>query len=178
MSHFLATLHMTIDKLHHFAWVETMILTEIDKETSESSLRRSRTALAALATSFRSLATLLLGRRLDDFRCISIVLEEATELTAHHLLEYIFLIHILEMATNLCHERRYLLFIHIDFLYLVDGTEELLGANLLRSRQVAIDKLLAYLLFLAFIQHTKTKTTADGIPETPASRRKFDLVHT
>ena len=33
-------------------------------------------------------------------------------------------------------------------------------------------------VFLAFTQHTKTKTTADDIPEIPASRRKFDLVHT
>ena len=51
------------------------------------------------------------------------------------------------MAAYLGHERRYLVFIHIDFLYLVDGTEELLGANLLWSRQITIDKLLAYLLF-------------------------------
>ena len=47
------------------------------------------------------------------------------------------------MAAYLRHERFYLLVDDVGLLYLVDGTEELLGAYLLRRRQFAHDELLA-----------------------------------
>ena len=66
MSYSLSSLNMLIDRLHHLARIETVVLTEIDEKASITSLSLASTASATLsstatltfATTFTSTAAL------------------------------------------------------------------------------------------------------------------------
>ena len=56
MSYSLLAMHVLIDELHHLTWIETICLTEIDKESLITTLRLTWTT-AATSSAFTSCAT-------------------------------------------------------------------------------------------------------------------------
>ena len=152
MANFLSPLNMTVYELHYLSWIETVVFSEIDEKTSVALLNSSRLSGRSGASRIPGVsrisrvATLLLANRFLYLRGIGIICKETAELSAYHLLQNIFLVNILEVTTNLCHERFNLLFNNVNLLYLVNSAEELLCTNLLWSWQSTVNKLLAYLL--------------------------------
>ena len=135
MSHLLlAFLDMFVQVLHDFAREESIVLTQVDKQSSISlfgfTFPTASTVfltLSAFLTSFRLLLTII---RTKDFGGVGIVIQESTEGHGNDFLDEVFLVHILEVATDVLHEGGNLIFVNIHFLNHVHGAIQLLGTNL------------------------------------------------
>ena len=136
-------MHVAVDELHHLTRIESVVFSQVDEQTAIASLRRTLLALSAVAALSAFLAVAC-GRRLHNLRRVGVVLQELAELQRNYLLQDILLVEVLEVAVDVLHERSNLFVVHIHLLYLVDGLEKLLRANLLRRRQRAVNELLAY----------------------------------
>ena len=152
MTHFLTALDVLVEELHHLAGIETVGLAQVDEQPAVAGLglaaaARTTALLLAARTTFLALGTtlfLLRGRFLDLW-CIGIVSQELTELDRHNLLDDIFFVDILEVTADVLHERGNLLFLDIGLQDLVHHLVELFLTDFGSCRDVALDKLLAYL---------------------------------
>ena len=139
---------VAVDELHDLSGIEAVGLSQVDEQLAEALLGLTRRPLGS--RSLLLLAPRLAARcRTFYLRRIGIVGKESSEGEAHYLLEHILLVPVLEVAHYLGHEGSYLLLVDVDFLDFIDSLEQLLGAYLLWRRQLAVDKLLAYLLLYA-----------------------------
>ena len=144
MAHLLAAVNVAVYKLHHLAGVEAVGLAQVDEQAAVALLGLAPPAGAALGAA--PLFLLAAARRLLYLGGVGVVGQEAAELAAHHLLYHVFLVDELEVAVYLVHERGYLFLVDVYLHYLVHHLVELLGAYLLGRGQLALNKLLAYLL--------------------------------
>ena len=143
MAYVLTAVNVAVDELHHLARIESVVLSEIDEEAAVTLLRHALLALLAVTTLTTLLAVVRCGR-LDNLRGVGVILKEAAELQRNNLLEDVLLVEVLEVTVDILHERSNLILVHVHLLYLVNGLEELLGADFLRCGQRSVHKFLAY----------------------------------
>ena len=146
MSYVLTAVYVAVDELHHLARIETVVLAKVDEQSAIARLRCTLLALASVATLVAVLAVALC-RRFYNLGSIGVVLQELAELQRNDTLQDVLLVKILEVAVDVLHERSNLVLVNVHLLNLVYSLEELLRANLLRSRKRSVDKLLAYSAF-------------------------------
>ena len=131
MSHRHPSTNMAVDELHGLTGIETVFLSEIDKEALVALFRLAWTAFRGSSFPLSSFLFPLFLFHVFNLRRIGIIREELSELHRDNLLDDVVLVDILEIAADVLHERTYLLFVHIGLHNLVHHLVELLLANLL-----------------------------------------------
>ena len=106
-------LHMVVHQFHHLFGIETVHLTHVKEQPGVSLFGLAPAALAFLA------AFLPTSRRFADFRRVGIVLQETSELPAHHTLDEVFLVEPFQLAVHFGQELFDFLLVHLHALDVV-----------------------------------------------------------
>ena len=123
--------YMAVNKLHGLAGIETVFLSEIDKEALVALFRLAWTAFRGSSFPLSFILFPLLLFHILNLWCVGIIGKELSELHRDNLLNDVVLVDILEIAADVLHERTYLFLVHIGLHNLVHHLVELLLANLL-----------------------------------------------
>ena len=139
MAHLLASAHKSVQRLHQLAWVETVALTKVDKQSAVTLLRL---VLQLLLVALLASVLLFRHHRLNLW-CVGIVGQELTKLKRYNLLNQLVLVDILKVAVDILHEWGNLLVVNVGLNNLVHHLIQLLFADLFGRRNLGLYKLFA-----------------------------------
>ena len=128
VSHLLASAHISVERLHQFARIESVALAQVDEEPAVAFLGFVQ---AFLAVGLRLFLFLFLLLDWLNLRCVGIVGQESAELHRYDFLDDFFFVYVLEVAVDVGHKGCNLFVVHVGLHYLVHHLVELLLANLL-----------------------------------------------
>ena len=139
MAHLLASAHKSVQRLHQLAWVETIALTKVDKQSAVTLLRL---VLQLLLVALLASVLLFRHHRLNLW-CVGIVGQELAKLKRYNLLYQLVLVDILKVAVDILHEWGNLLIVNVGLNNLVHHLIELFFADLFGRWNLGLYKLFA-----------------------------------
>ena len=172
MSNLLTTTDKAVQCLHQFARIESVLLTQVNKEFLITLAGRCRLLLPTTVFSLTS-SFFLLTLHLLYLRSIGIVGQELAEFHRHDFLDELLFVDIFKIALDILHERTYLLVIDIGLDDLIHHLIELLLTDFLSRRNDTLLKLLSNDLLdiadfelLTQVHDTDTRTLLTGTTRT------------